>query len=75
MTKVFLREKKLKNGKRGLYLDFYPPIVNHATQKPTRREHLGLYIYERPKNELERDFNKETKMLGENIRSKRQLEL
>jgi integrase len=75
MTKVFLREKKLKNGKRGLYLDFYPPIINPETQKPTRREHLGLYIYERPKNETERDFNKETKMLGENIRSKRQLEL
>jgi integrase len=75
MTKVFLREKKLKNGKRGLYLDFYPPVINPETQKPTRREHLGLYIYERPKNETERDFNKETKMLGENIRSKRQLEL
>jgi integrase len=75
MTKVFLREKKLKNSKRGLYLDFYPPIVNPATQKPTRREHLGLYIYERPKNETERDFNKKTKMLAENIRSKRQLEL
>jgi hypothetical protein len=38
MVKVFLREKKLKHGKRGLYLDFYPPIVVDAKQ--TRREHL-----------------------------------
>lgn len=75
MVKVFLREKKLKNNKRGLYLDFYPPIKHPETQKETRREHLGLYIYERPKIETEKEHNRETKMLGENIRSKRQLEL
>lgn len=75
MIKVFLREKKLKHGKRGLYLDFYPPIKHPETHKETRREHLGLYIHERPKTETEREHNKETKMLGENIKSKRQLEL
>jgi hypothetical protein len=58
MAKVFLREKKLKNNKRGLYLDFYPPILHPDTQKKTRREHLGLYIYERPKTEIERDHNR-----------------
>lgn len=73
MIKVFLREKKLKHGKRSLYLDFYPPII--VDGKPTRREHLKLYIYERPKTETERDHNKETKMLGEHIRSTRQLDL
>jgi hypothetical protein len=40
MIKVFLREKKLKQGKRGLYLDYYPPIVDRENQKHTRREHL-----------------------------------
>jgi integrase len=75
MIKVFLREKKLKHGKRGLYLDYYPPIKHPETQKQTRREHLRLYIHERPKTETEREHNKETKMLGENIKSKRQLEL
>jgi integrase len=73
--KVFLREKKLKNSKRGLYLDFYPPVKHPETHKETRREHLGLYIYERPKTEVEKNHNKETKMLGENIRSSRQLDL
>lgn len=75
MTKVFLREKKLKHGKRGLYLDFYPPIVNEATGKETRRDHLSLYVYEKPKNDTERDHNKETRILAESVRSKRQLDL
>lgn len=69
MIKVFLREKKLKHGKRGLYLDFYPPIIVDGER--TRREHLRLYTYEKPKTETEREHNKETKMLGENIRSQR----
>jgi len=75
MIKVFLREKKLKHGKKGLYLDFYPPIINPERSKQTRREHLRLYVYERPKTETEKDHNKETRLLGENIRSQRQLEL
>jgi hypothetical protein len=65
MVKVFLREKKLKHGKKGLYLDFYPPIVHPQTAKPTRRENLRLYLYERPKAETEKNHNKETKLLGE----------
>lgn len=75
MIKVTLREKKLKNGKFGLYLDFYPPVINPETGKATRRDHLKLYVYARPKTEEERDFNKETRMLAESIRSQRQLEL
>jgi integrase len=71
--KVNLREKKLKNGKRSLYLDFYPPIISDGKQ--TRREFLSLYIFDKPKTELERAHNKETKLLGEIIRSKRQLDL
>lgn len=73
--KVFLREKKLSKGRRSLYLDFYPPIPHPETRKPTRREHLKLYIYEKPKTETEREHNKETKILGETLRSQRQLDI
>ncbi len=73
MVKVFLREKKLKHDKIGLYLDFYPPIV--VGGKQTRREHLGLNIFAKPKTQLERDENKGTRLLAENVRSQRQLEL
>jgi len=75
MIKVFLREKKILGDKRSLYLDFYPPIVHPETKKLTRRDHLRLYIFAKPKTEVERNHNKETKMLGENIRAQRQLEL
>lgn len=74
MTKVFLREKKLMHERRGLYLDFYPPIINPDTGKPTRREHLRLFVYERPKAETEKNHNKETRLLAEYIRAQRQLE-
>src|SRR5215213_375490 len=73
--KVTLREKKLKDNKISLYLDFYPPIIKPDTGKPTRREFLGLYIYSRPKTETERHHNKETKLLAENVCAKRQLEI
>lgn len=74
MIKVFLREKKLKHNKRALYLDFYPAITHPETGKLTRREHLRLYVYERPKNDAEKNHNKETRILGANIAGKRQLE-
>lgn len=73
--KVFLREKKISNGRKSLYLDFYPPIIQPATGNLTRREFLDLFIYEKPKIETEREHNKETKILAENIRAKRQLEI
>ncbi len=62
------------HGKRGLYLDFYPPILHPETQRQTRREHLRLYVFEKAKTETEREHNKETRMLAENIRAQRQLE-
>jgi len=65
----------MTKGRRSLYLDFYPPIPHPETRKPTRREHLKLYIYEKPKTDLERNHNKETKILGETLRSRRQIEI
>ena len=44
-TKVTLRQKPLKGNKLSLYLDFYPPVLDPETGKPTRREFLGKYIY------------------------------
>ncbi|HEX8264328.1 MAG TPA: phage integrase SAM-like domain-containing protein [Pyrinomonadaceae bacterium] len=73
--KVTLREKKLKGAKRSLYLDFYPPITRPDTGKQTRREFLSLYVFDKPKTETEREHNKETRILAENVRAKRQLEL
>lgn len=70
-TKVFLREKKISKGRKSLYLDFYPPIINPTTGKLTRREFLGIYILEKPRTVLERTENKNSINLAETIRSKR----
>ncbi|QMW02302.1 site-specific integrase [Spirosoma foliorum] len=71
--KVTLREKPINDGRKSLYLDFYPAIPHPETGKPTRREFLGLYVYEKPRIDLERRHNKETRLLGENICAQRQL--
>tara|TARA_R110002126_G_scaffold286314_3_gene437928 strand:+ start:7897 stop:8967 length:1071 start_codon:yes stop_codon:yes gene_type:complete len=44
-VKVTLRQKIISSGRKSLYLDFYPAIINHKTGKKTRREFLGLYLY------------------------------
>lgn len=73
--KVNLRFKKITGERKSLYLDFYPPILHPKTGEPTRRNFLGLYIYDKPKTVLEKKHNKETLLLGEQIRQKRDYEL
>jgi integrase len=65
--KIALRKRKLSNGSQSLYLDIY--------DKGKRRyEYLNLVLV-KPVNPLERQSNKETEKLAENIRAKRQLEI
>lgn len=73
--KVTVRLKKLAKGRKRIYLDYYPAIIHPETGKPTRREFLKLFLYERPKNEIEKLHNKENKAIAENIRAKRQIEV
>ena len=72
---VTLRTKSISNRRLSLYLDYYPPIHNPSTGKPTRREFLKLFLYDRAQNPIEREHNKETKILAEKICSKRSLEI
>lgn len=71
-TKVSLRQKKISKGRKSLYLDFYPPIPHPETGAPTRREFLGLYIFEKPKTPIDKTHNAETLKIGESIRQKRE---
>lgn len=73
--KVTLRQKKISKGMISLYLDFYPPLVDPETRKSTRREFLGMQIYEKPKSQIEKQHNKETKIQAESVRSARQLDI
>jgi len=74
-TKVKLRQRVITGKRQSLYLDFYPPIPNPETGEPTRREFLGLYLFDKPKNPFDKLSNKETLQLAENIRAKRQIEI
>ena len=70
-TKVKLRQKKISKGRKSLYLDFYPAIPHPITGKPTRREFLGLYLYEKPKTPIYKQHNDDTLSIAESIRQKR----
>ena len=71
-VKVKLREKKISGNRQSLYLDFYPAIRHPETGKPTRREFLGLYLFDKSKNPIDKQHNKETLQLAEQIRQKRE---
>lgn len=70
-TKVFLRKKAISGGRISLYLDFYPAIRNPHTNRMSRRETLGIYIYASPKNEREKQFNASMEEKAEAIRCRR----
>jgi integrase len=69
--KVKLRQKAISGNRQSLYLDFYPAIPHPETGEPTRREFLGLYLFEKAKNPIDKQHNKETLQLAEQIRQKR----
>lgn len=70
--KVKLREKAISGNRKSLYLDFYPAIPHPETGEPTRREFLGLYLFDKAKNPIDKQHNKETLQLAEQIRQKRE---
>ena len=70
--KVKLREKKISGGRQSLYLDFYPAIPHPETSEPTRREFLKMYLFDKPKDFIDKQHNKETLQIAEQIRQKRE---
>ena len=66
---VKLKTKKLQSGKVSLYLSFYNPNTRRR-----KKEYISLYLIDKPKDILERDHNKQTKTLANNVLSKRLLE-
>ncbi len=75
ISKVTLRNKPISKGRKSLYLDFYPPIKISGSEKTTRREFLKLSIYAKPNNPIQKQDNKQTLLLAEQIRLKRDNEI
>jgi integrase len=74
-TKVTLRQKPISGKRHSLYLDFYPPINDSNTGKPTRREFLGFFLYDEPKDPTDKLHNKETLQTAKQIQQKRENEI
>lgn len=68
-TKVTLRQREISKGRYSLYLDFYPAIRIPETMQMSRREYLGIYIYEKPRTEIEKEYNREMLTKAEAIRA------
>lgn len=58
-TKVKIRRKKISQGRESIFLEYYPPIRNKETMKLIYKEYLGIYIFQEPKNEIQREYNQE----------------
>ncbi len=75
MPKVKLRTKPISGDRKSLYLDFYPAIIDFETGELTRRKFLGLYLFDKANTPIDKQHNKETLLLAEKIRQKRDNEL
>jgi integrase len=72
MIKVKLRQKAITGNRHTLYLDFYPPIPHPETGVPTRREFLGMYLTDKAKSSIDKQYNKELLNRAEQIRQLRE---
>jgi len=70
--KVKLRQKAISGNRHSLYLDFYPAIPHPETGEPTRREFLGMYLFDKAKTPTDKQHNKETLQTAEQVRQKRE---
>lgn len=62
-----LREKKLKNGRVSLYIDYYPPVWNPVKCTYSRREFLNLYLIKNTKTDFEKRSNALSREVAEKI--------
>ena len=66
---VTLRTRKIKGGEQlSFYLDYYPGYRDESTMKVMRHESLGIYIYAKPKNQREKDYNERMREKAEALR-------
>ena len=72
--RVTLRMRPLKTGRISLYLDHYPPIVHPESGKITRWEYLDMFLFNPPRDEMEKRHNRDVETLARSIASTRQLD-
>lgn len=77
--KIRLRQRKhSKQGKISLYLEIYKGTTKKADGSITGNreyEYLNLYLVDKPRTPIDKQQNKDTLKLAENIKAKRELEI
>ncbi len=73
-VKVTLRKKPISGKRHSLYLDFYPAVLNPENGELTRREFLGMYIFDNTRNPLDKIHNTDTLNTAKQIRQKKESE-
>ena len=69
---VTLRTRKIKKGTQlSFYVEYYPGYRDESTMKVQRHESLGIYIFAKPKNQRERDYNERMTEKAEALRCRR----
>ena len=67
-----LRTRKIKKGTQlSFYLDYYPGYRDESTMKVQRHESLGIYIFAKPRNQREKDYNERMTEKAEALRCRR----
>src|ERR1017187_2139711 len=77
--KIHLRQRKqAKEGSISLYLEIYKGTTTNKKGKIVGLrdyEYLNLYLIDKPRNPIDKQHNKDTLKLAENIKAKRELEI
>ena len=69
---VTLRTREIKKGTQlSFYLDYYPGYRDESTMKVMRHESLGIYIFAKPKNQREKEYNERMTEKAEALRCRR----
>lgn len=69
--KITIRQKPITKGRTSLFLDYYPPLRDPNTMKLVYKEFLGIYLFQNPENQIQKEYNEEMLLKAEGIRSLR----
>ena len=78
-----LKEKKMTDGQSSLYLEYYfgyeksidPKTGKELIKKRRQKKTLGLYLYDKPRDSMQREHNKRTLSEAQARRMEEELKL
>lgn len=68
---VTINKRKLKDRRVSIYLSYRPAITDPITKKDHAFETLGVYLWDKPRNDIEKEFNKQAMLRVKSIKAQR----